>query len=184
MSTLPFRHRALAFVRDRMDVHTDVLPQTKIEDEHGNARVEGAVFVDRRASALNLASLWTYSIAAVVALVADRPLPVATHDAVVVSASVLAIVATILLAAAFWARRRARRFLWIDLRGDAKVEPAVIEAIVASDRPTWVMAEHGFTPEALAAAARLSVRCFATHDRSFAEVAAMPAPAAEQEVAA
>ena len=184
MSTLPFRHRALAFVRDRMDVHTDIVPQTKIEDEHGNARVEGAVFVDRRASALNLASLWTYSFAAVVALVADRPLPIATHDAVVVSASVLAIVATFLLAAAFWARRRARRFLWIDLRGDAEVDLAVIEAAAASDRPTWVIAEQGFTRDALAAAARLSVRCFAKHDRSFAEVASTADASPALEVAA
>ncbi len=184
MSTLPFRHRALAFVRERLDVHTDVVPQTKIEDEHGNARVEGALYVDRRASALNLASLWTYSVAAVVALVADRPLPVATHDAVVVSATALAIIATILLAAAMWARRRARRLLWIELRGAAKVEADAIEAAAASDRPTWMFAEHGFTHEALAAAARLSVRCFAVHDRSFAEIATTRAPVVAPEVAA
>src|SRR5690349_2872704 len=151
MSTLPFRHRAIAFVRESMDVHTDVLPQTRIEDEAGNARLEGALFVDRRSSALNLASLWTYSVAAVVALVADRPLPVATHDAIVATASVLAIAATALLVAAFFARRRARRAVWIELRGDAPVEPAVIEAAAASDRPTWVIAEHGFTREALTA---------------------------------
>lgn len=186
MSTLPFRHRAVAFVRESLGVETEVLPQSRIEDEAGNARFDGAVFVDRRSSALNLAALWSFSIAAIVALLADRPLSTAQHDAVVLAASVLAIAGAMLLVAAFWSRRRARRPLVVELRAGVEVDVDAVEAAhaAANGHAAWIVAERGFTNDALATAARLSMRCFVVTGRSFAERTATVAPAAHMEVAA
>jgi hypothetical protein len=171
MPVLSFRQRAIAHLRDRLHVHTTVMPESRIEDEHGNARFEGSLLRAHTSSTLNLASLYAVTAAAVVALVGERPMGEAAHAALRSGALALAIASVVLFAAAQWARHRNTIRLWIELRGQAVVEVGDVEAVrnASGDRSAWILAAQGFTKEALATAERLQVRCFAAGDHAIAE---------------
>ena len=171
MSAIPFRHRAIAHLRDHLDAQTDMLPQTRIEDEGGNARFEASLIATRTSSTLNLVSLYTFTAAAVVAFIGQRPMDAAVRAACNYGALALTALAIGVFVAAMWARRRARVPLLIDIRADATVDVAALEAMrdANGDRATWVFAAHGFTTEARAIAARLNIRCFAPHGQAIVE---------------
>lgn len=182
MSTLSFRHRAIAHLRDHLQVHTPMLPQSRIEDEHGNARFDAAI-VGARSSNIHLASMYALTTAAIVALVGERPMTAEAHTAYRYAALAIAVVAIALFLVAQWMRRRAIIPLWIELRGDAIVHADDVESVhrAGGHRSAWLLAQHGFTKEALAAAARLRVRCFAANGDTIAECE--PATSAAQRAA-
>jgi hypothetical protein len=171
MSVLSFRHRAIAHLRDHLDAHTEMLPQARIEDERGNARFQASLIGARTSSTLNLASLYTFTAAAVAAFIGQRPMSAAAHTAASYGAITLAVLATGFLAAAMWTRRQAKIPLAIEIRGDAMVDVDALEKMREANgkRATWVFAEHGFTKEARAVAARLDMRLFAPHGQSIVE---------------
>lgn len=161
MTTKPFRYRALAFLRDRMNVHTTAAPESRIENEQGWARFDGALVEASASSTLNLTALWILTSAAVVALVRERPMSAAGHEALATAASIGLVAGIALLVAAFVVRRRNTTPLRIELRVGHRVDADAIEGLHRdrAGRLAWIVAEKGFTPEALAAAARLDVRC-------------------------
>jgi hypothetical protein len=179
MTTKPFRYRALAFLRDRMNVHTTAAPESRIENEQGWARFDGALVEASASSTLNLAALWTLTSAAVVALVRERPMSAASHDALATAAFVGLVVGIALLVGAYVVRRRNTTRMRIELRLGDRVDADVIEGLHAhrQGRLAWIVAETGFTPEALATAARLDVRCLASDEdgHALAECTTEPA---------
>jgi hypothetical protein len=182
MSALSFRHRAIAYLRDQMEVHTYVLPQTPIEDERGNARFEASLIRARTSSTLNLASLYALTTAAIIALVGERPMSATAHDAYRYTAMALAVGAILLFAAALWSRRRAMSPLSVELRGGEIVDASAVEDVrgATDDRAVWILAAKGFTNEALAAAHRLHVRCFAAKGDAITECFPVQATAAAE----
>jgi hypothetical protein len=175
MANHPFRHRAIAHLRDRLDIQTTHLPESRIEDEHGNAGFDASLVRTRTARAISLGSLYALTTAAIVALVGERPMSAAAHAAFRYAAFAIAVGAIAAFVAGVFVRRRSTTALRIQLRGDSIVEAGDIEAVrnASGDRETWIVAAHGFTDDALAAAARLRVRCFAARGDAIAECGAI-----------
>ena len=178
MSTYPFRHRAIAFLRDSMDLHCVYMPQNRIEDERGNARFDGALVDNRLSSPLNLASLYAFTLAATLAMVNERPLGSGAHEALAASTIVCLVAGVVGLVASFVFRRRGTTHVHIELRGDDVVGIEGIERARshAGKRAAWIVAEHGFTGEALALAEQHDVRCFATTAAGITECVATVVP--------
>lgn len=181
-STRGFHSRALRWLRDDMRLATQVVPGDRGEDPREPTRVPGFFGRPSRAGALGFAGLWTITAGIVLSMVGVPRLSAATKQAIHGAGWLgMALGVAFLVAGVIMLRRHRDRAL-VELR-PAAAGPATKESVAALHRDaggavTWIVAEQGFEPTALATAAELGVRCFERGRHGFTEaiVSRPPAP--------
>jgi hypothetical protein len=178
-NTIPrssFHVRALNWLRDRMEVETELLPSnvltTATDPDH--AYVRGHVVVGGRSDTLGFVALIAVMIAACFGMAASRPeFSDATTMVLQVTAGML-VVAAIVVVAVDASRTRARRRavdIVVRARSERSVGPEMIEGWRAGARGAlWIVSESGFDAAALDLARRHEVRCFMPEAGSITEV--------------
>lgn len=189
-----FHFLAINFLRDTMDVQTDVLPTNKVADPNDpeHARISGQVFAETYRSKLGYIALMLLIVAGCVGMGSIRPgigatvslgLQIATVASVAVSVALLVVDAI--------RRRRAARPVDVVINASASESGAVDVAKIAkwhadAHGQLWVVSERGFSSDALALASKHGIRCFTKVKRGFEEVRAstlVSVPAAHREAA-
>ncbi len=167
MDIQSFRRRAVTCLRDDHQIDTECLPHEELEHDDGLMLIDGTLVRAARDNPFSKAALWAFAASYGSGLAAGQGvgggLEVVLH--LVTGASAFA--AFWLLVAAFYRRRGRREPLVIALHARTRtrgpVEAATIEAVrdEAGANKAWIMAEAGYTADALLTADRLHVRCYA-----------------------
>lgn len=188
-----FHFLAINFLRDTMDVQTDVLPTNKVADPNDpeHARIHGDVLPQTYRSKLGYIALMLLIVAGTVGMASIRPGLGASLQLALQIATVAATgLSIVLLAAGSIRRRRAARPVDMVIHASAAESGAVDVARIetwhaAAQGQLWVVSERGFSSDALALAAKLGVRCFGKVKRGFEEVFAstVSVPVAHREAA-
>jgi hypothetical protein len=168
------RARAIAWLRNEHQLRTDVLPNDRIEDARGVARVSG--FFGRSSSATRwvLAALWTMTLGAVLAMTSLPGMTPRTVRFVQYSGYVLQVAGVASLVAAGVSRRRNRVRALIELRLD-RASPATPDTILGLHRAAhgaeaWLVSAAAVDTSTMACAREKGVRCFVDENKRFREL--------------
>jgi len=174
VQTASFRYRAVEWLREDRKLNTTWLPQNRIEDEHGDGRVDGSLVDAPLAPTLLTLSLWSSSLAAVIAMASQRPMDPASRQTLLAVAAAGAILFVVLLVTALALRRRGTRRVVAHLRASGPVDATTIRRLHADStgHECWCIASEGFDDDALTAADQLGIVCFAARDDGFVPVGA------------
>lgn len=185
MSARRFCESAVEWLLSVMHVSTSVLASHKFEDEHGRARLNGFVVHASNAGRYAMAGLWTITIGAILAMTSLPGMGAGTRSAIQTTGHGAIALSGGLWAVALVVRRRNRTPALVELRagGSGPVAQDVIEALRgdAGEDLAWIVVEDGVSPEALAVAQRLKVRCFAGGPGAIRELTAVPQAEREDE---
>jgi len=189
-----FHFLAINFLRDTMDVQTNVLPTNKVADPNDpeHARISGHVFAETYRSKLGYIALMLLIVAGCVGMGAIRPgLDATFRLALQVTTVASTGLSIVLLVADMIRRRRAARPVDMVIHASASESGAVPVAKIEqwyadAQGQLWVVSERGFSSDALALASKHGIRCFTKVKRGFEEVRAstlVSVPAAHREAA-
>lgn len=176
LSRNPFHVRALNWLRERMDVETELLPTNVLasESDPDHAYVRGHVVQGGHTDTLAFIALLGLLVAACLGMTAARPgFSEALTSSLQISAGALAVAAIALVVVDAWSAHARRRPVEIVVRARTAdtVAPELIEKWRGDGRGMlWVVSENGFAPEALELARKASVRCFVPSAGTIAEV--------------
>jgi hypothetical protein len=172
----PFHGRAVTWLREKMDVETDVLPTNVLAtpEEPAHAYLDGHIVEGGRSDTAGFAALLLLMVAAILGMATARPgfLPPASTILQGIALAMLATAVALITIDKMRVNAR-RRALAVVVRASAasRVDPAALERWTARSEATlWVVSESGFAPEALELARARRVRCFAPFAGSIVEV--------------
>ena len=188
-----FHFLAIRWLRDVMDVVTDTLPTNKVAaaDDPEHARVHGYVLPTGYDSRLGWLALMLVILAGTIGMASIRPgLGATLVDAMRIGALGTSMLSVLMLGYDAVRRRRTARTVDMVIHGGASparvVDAALIERwSTEAQGQLWVVAERGFTSEALAFAGQHGIPCYAGGKAGFAEVhgASNDAPLARRRAA-
>jgi hypothetical protein len=173
-----FHFLAIRWLRDDMDVVTDTLPTNKVADaaDPEHARIHGYVLPAGGHRRIGWIALMLLICAATLGMASIRPgLGTTLIDAMRVLALGTTALSVVLLVVDALRRRHLRRTVDMVIHGGANdmrvVDAASIERWTnEAEGQLWVVAERGFTDEALAYAGTHDVHCCVGGKRGFTEL--------------
>lgn len=168
MNTKDFRYRAIAWLRDQMNVETRCLPHDEIEEDDGTAMIDGEVVRASKANPYRGQALVFIAVSYGVGLASSNGMSAALRTMLGITSGFFAVAAVLLLVVSFFHARGRRHQVVVKMHSDGKpVDEGTIRAVrrKAKRGEAWVIAAAGFTTAAIAMAGDLSVRCFGFDDR-------------------
>lgn len=168
-----FRYRAVTCLRDDLNVDTECLPHEELEHDDGLIIIDGAIVRAAKGNPYLNGALWAFAVSYGSGLAAGQNIGGAVELLLHLVTGASAVVAFWFIVSAYMRRRGRREDLVIALHGRTRtrglVDASTIEALrdEAGRGKAWIMAEAGYTADALLTADRLHVRCYALEGDRF-----------------